>query len=406
MSILETFYILFKGETSQLKKSTQDAKKDVDDLNSALKQSDSISGQVGTTFLSMIKSATGALAAIVGVGAVIGGLKNAVDYSDELYRNSRALNINVEELDAWGRALEKNGGTAQGFQGSIRSLAESFHTTNDVILNTLPQFASYFQKWGEFRALKIGKQLGLDEPTIRLLLRGREAVSDIIREQKELGVVTEANAKAANDYKQELDKTKQVVQGLFSDFAGEELPTAEQALHGIRTALQDLREHKDFIHALGVEFKFLGAAALAIGAPLLLVSSPILAIGAAITGTTLAIAKFYEEIEKHKRGEESWIDDITEGANKFNDFFRPLNDKIDKFIAGPKAWETPQSFQVLPQSFNSGGTSNSSSTQVSVGNVTINTQATDADDIASAFKSALITNIQQSVSNFDNGRMA
>jgi hypothetical protein len=45
MSILETFYILFKSDTSNLKKGSEEALKTTKQLNQSLKETDNISGK-------------------------------------------------------------------------------------------------------------------------------------------------------------------------------------------------------------------------------------------------------------------------------------------------------------------------------------------------------------------------
>ena len=65
MAILDTFYLLFKSDTKELKKGAQEAEKVVTDLNSSLSKAGKMSDHLGGSFLKMAHSAATLLAAAV-----------------------------------------------------------------------------------------------------------------------------------------------------------------------------------------------------------------------------------------------------------------------------------------------------------------------------------------------------
>lgn len=412
MTILETFFILFKGETSDLKKSTQEAKKDVDQLNTALKATDNISGKVGNSFANLVRSASGALAAVVSIGAFVQGVKIAADYSNELYNAARALDVNVETLDAWGLAVKREGGTAQGFQHTLKNVASTFQTTNNEVLKALPQLADLFERIGKFQANRLGAKYGFDEATIRLLSRGRAAVDDIIKSEKELYGVTKENAEAAHKYSVQLDKTKDAVRGLGNTINTTLLPQQEKALSLIERGAEFLNRHNRIVDVSIKGVEVLGAA---FGVKLiagLLKANPVIA-GLTLALTALGFA--IDDIEVGLNGGDSlssrfmkWIDGIDTGRFGADKILPPFS-RFKGPMPEAKGSSLPQlgapsgkhfniegdPFAVPPVSRVHSSYGGDRINSINIGEIAVNTAATDADGISSAIGSSLRTHIQQ-----------
>jgi hypothetical protein len=157
------------------------------------------------------------------IGLVVGstGLKdfiaNVTKSEIETGRFSKALGLTTESLSSWQGAAAASGGTASGITGTLRNL------TNQLQLlsltgesNTLPYFralgvslvdnnghlkkstalildlADAIQKnqLAPERAFTILSSLGIDDATIALILKGRNAVQDYLKESEKLGVIT------------------------------------------------------------------------------------------------------------------------------------------------------------------------------------------------------------------------
>ena len=204
MSVLETLYILFKGDASQLKREEQDVRRENQKTEQSFKSLDKTSNQINNSFVTMGRSLAGLVAGLYSVSAVLGGFHNAVNYANSLGIASQALNVNAEALDVWGDAVRLTGGSAESFQASLRSLAEHLGTTGNVALKILPQLADSFQRLGNFRAQQFGKMLGMNESTILLLQRGRREVDEVLKRQKELGVVTKNQIEVSRKFNYEL----------------------------------------------------------------------------------------------------------------------------------------------------------------------------------------------------------
>jgi len=221
---LETLYILFRADTDDLKKGLKEAEKEIGKLESSLKRTDKSAEKVGGSFLKFTQSAAGFAATSAAAIYSISHFKSALDFGVNLSQTSRLLNVNTTDLQAWGNAVELAGGDAAQFQNTLKGLASKFGTSPATALKALPLYSDLFHKLSPARAQQVGHQLGFDEGTILLLQQGRREVEDIIKRQKELGLVTEHDSELFNKFRVSLVATKQASQVLFNHLAADALP--------------------------------------------------------------------------------------------------------------------------------------------------------------------------------------
>jgi hypothetical protein len=492
-SVLETFFILFDSDASEVKKGAAEAKKVTDDLNKTLKSTDALSTKVGTSFSNLIGSAKGALLAFLSTGAIIGGIKAASTYANTLDEISKGLDVNIQDLSAWSDAVKLNGGSAEGFQQSLRGLStslSSFATKGKSALtpffqelgvsmidargkardvfDILPELADKFEKLGKQESFGIGQKLGLDQGTIFLLQRGRREVEDVIKKHKELGVVTKEDAEIAAKFNNTWDYTAILFRNLFTVANRTILPILTSVLEGIQGVVKYLRNHEGLIIgvitgiAVVLGAKLLpiliktGAAAIAAFAPFFLAAAVIALIallfediygyyqghnsvlgelikkwpilGKIVKSIEWAIKetiKMFKELPKiigaiwdelvsivQTRIDQikSFINSVIGAYEKVKSFITGIPDKVEaNIISGQDllnvASKNPISSQTSNSILSNSKTSNKT-TNVQTGPITIETQATDANGIASELSNSLNTQMRQAVSNFDDGVIA
>jgi len=387
MSILETFYILFKSDASAVKKGAEEAKKSTIDLESSLKSIDKASERAGQSFLTMAKSASGVLGAFVSAGAVFGVFKNAVGSMQELGDAARDLNVNAESLDAWGNAVQRTGGTARGFQGSLKSLSVSLNSTAAVALQSLPAIADSFERMNDAQANRYGKSLGLDQATIYLLQKGRREVEETIRKQKELGLITKEQVIITRNYDNSLYDLGRVFSSLTRDMAIPFLPALQKGF-------EYLIEHKDLITGAMIAITgAVGSMGIAFA-----IASPGIAL---VTAALIAFSAAYEDYQKFKAGDPSLI---GLGVDTFNSQTRGAEKLISKvapsFLDDQSLAKFSEKYAHLPKFL--GGQGFTGNNTVNIGDVTIQTNATNGKEAAEGFHD-YVNELWMSNSNFDNG---
>ena len=380
MAILETFYILFKSDASDVKKGADDAEKSTKHLEQSLKNVGKETEHIGAGFAAAARSVVGLFAGIASINGIISGFHAAVNEVTEVGNLSRELNVNVEALDAWGHAVQRTGGTAAGFQSSLKSLSEHFGTTPAIALQLLPRLASSFSKFNQFQANQYGKSLGLDQSTIYLLQQGRREVEATIKQQKELGLVTQQQVEVTRKYDNALYDAGRAYNTFFRELAVPLLP-------GFTKAIDYLITHKDIV--VGA-MAAIGIGAVAMGTKFAIAFPEI----AAVTAAIAAFALVYDDIKAFKEGRKSITENFTDQA----------------IIARVKGW-IPESVKNAASTVTSnpwfdkltGHNALAANNTVAIDNITINTQATDSQGIAASIIPSLKDQLSQTNSHFDDG---
>ena len=438
MNVIETLYFLIKGDATDLKKQMQEGKKDTDKLEESLKKTESASQKVGSSFIDMANSLTRLIVAGVSVGAIAAGIKEASDYAYQLDLASKSLNVNAEQLDAWGNAVRHTGGSVQGFESSLQSLSQHLGVTGNTALKLLPQLADALHRMGTFRGMQYGKMIGLDTPTILLLQQGRREVEAVIARQKELGTVTKQDREISEKFNVALQDTGHAMRSVFLAVGQTVLPILTKLLDAFIPVAIYLRRHSDLIVG---GLLAIGAAATvaAFGLGLVTAQAVLITVGIGLFIAAVGIA--YEDIQAFRHGHNSLIGDILKKwpivgeviKGVLNSLLAPFKallevihlvstafDKVSTFFSGSKsniiadlrtgqnalslASSTPLAARTSNSIFNGGGLSKQQS--INIGDVTINTQATDAVGIGNAFSKGIFEQFSQATGNFDDGVMA
>lgn len=466
MNLLETFYVLFKGDNEDLKKSAEENEKALDDLEQKMTATDVAGEKLG---LSLGKVAGQASAAAAGITALLVAASTslAVKYADQLNDLSESLKVNVSELDAWQQTLKKSGGSAGAFQKTIANLNDKLFVFGeggkadvkpffDAIglsvldankefknaIDLLPDLAEKFESLDNRDAKKLADKLGLDRATFQLLLKGRQAVEDQIRVEKELGVVRAIDAERSDDLKDAYEGlTRSLnVMGSRYMFIMRPIELLLEALGGLARWMGD---NADFVI---IFFTTLTAVVVAMFTPAIIAATaamwaflvpflPWLAIAAlviaGVTFISLALQDMYtwfqggksiigefvgtfeglaEKIKKPFEELKTYISTwLSDQKNKITGFFEFLKNPFgggggeiiinsQAALAGAAASPLGSQTSGVIQSGNGARTSS-----VEIGEIQINTQATDADGISQAIGQTLRREIDQVTNDFDDG---
>ena len=114
MSILDTFYILFKSNADDAIKGNQRYEKSNKELDKSLKDVSDQSEKVGYNFIRMAESAAGAIGAISGFEILKSGVQNAIDLNTQLKTVAENYGTTAEKLRTAGLAAQFAGGSVQG----------------------------------------------------------------------------------------------------------------------------------------------------------------------------------------------------------------------------------------------------------------------------------------------------
>lgn len=342
--VFETLYLLFDADTDGLKKGENEAKKSTDNI------------------ADMFKKAASIATAAFGAAAIGAKIMHQAALNDQLGDTASLLGVNAQQLDLWSQAAVMADGTAEGFQGSLKSLAgeaaaiatkgtsrlkpffdelgismvDANGKARDV-MQVLPELAEAFEGLGKQESLGMGRKMGLDEGTIMLLQRGRRGVEELTGRMEALGVVSEAATEAAGEYDEQSKVTARIFELMASKATEYVLPALTAIQKGFEMVYGFIQQHPDLIKGVGIAFGVAGAVIFASYVPAmwaaasatLATAAPFLAVAAAVGAIGLAFALAWEDIQIWQAGGDSLI---GSWLGSWNDFSSSVGDIVDTIM--------------------------------------------------------------------------
>lgn len=370
MSLLDTFAILFETDAGEAADDVdrlgdalddtggagQEAARGVDAANQAAADSTQTMG-------GLVKGLAGVVAGYLSWQAISAAVFSQAIQTDEVGKFADTMGLAIGEVDAWGEAVVRNGGSVDAFRGSVESMNDALtdmaltgggpavevlgrlgiqaldssgkiRKSTDVML----EMADAFQGLSEVESAGLAKRLGLDQGTILMLQQGRVAVEQMVEQQRQLGGRTQEGYEAAAVFNDTLADTQRMFVGVADGANQRILPVLTSFLKGLQTVIAWAQEHQDVVVG------FFGAVAAIITAvylpamtaaavATLTAAAPFILIGAVIAAVGAAFALLYEDVKAYIGGQESFVGNL---AKKYEWFGKLL----DGVIAGAKwVWQ-------------------------------------------------------------------
>jgi hypothetical protein len=363
MSLLSTFSILFDTDAKKATSETDGLSKALDDVEeSATGATGGVDGSTESynestvSIGALTKSMMGMIAAYVTFDAIASKIIDNATSIDSMGKFTQTLGFNIAEMDAWGTAAERNGGSAEAFRGTIESLQTSLQdmeiTGGGEMINTLamigiqatgaggkvksafeilPEIAEAFKNMSTAKSFAFGKKLGLDQGTILTLQQSRYEVDKLVERQKLLSGVTKEGYEQAALFNDQWDDTKRVFNSLWMSANSTILPLLQSFLKGLEVIVLWVRENQSLVEGFfigvagAIAAVYLPAISSAAAATLIAIA-PFVLVGAAIAAVGFAVALLYEDIQAWVSGSKSALGEIV---GKFDDFKDKITDVFD-----------------------------------------------------------------------------
>ena len=289
----------------------------------------------------------GRMAGMVGIGLTVGGIASFIQTTAEevntLSQSAEALELPVEDVDAFGKVITSMGGDAQGARDSLMDMSESIgEALQDTSSGKADVFKSLNISLKDMKGESIGamegiyrlsdavqgmskeeavfriKEVGItDNKIVESILKGRKELEELTKKQKENGVVTKELALQSQKYKEVTGGLKTVFSSVMMSIMNSALPALTKVLSWVQTFVKFCQENKNlligFFSAIGL------AVALYYVPPMLATASatlaatwPIIAIIAIIALLAMAFAIVYDDIMNFIDGNDSMIGRILE----------------------------------------------------------------------------------------------
>lgn len=335
-TIIDTFIVKLGLDSSDLSKKGGDATKSLKSLESQGAKTEQGVSKIGKTSKEaasgvgeLTKAFAGLLAVLGGAAALRAFIEDTIDSNAALSRLSKNLGVSVEDITAWGQAVEGLGGSAKGLQGTLSMLSQSqtelrltgqsslipyfsslgvamagvggqARPVNDILLD----LSDRFSKLDRPTANNLGKMMGIDQDTLNLLLLGRKEVELTIKRQKEHNAVTKAQAEESAKLQKSLIALRQGFTALGRDLLQQASPAIEKFLAILTSLSSWIQTNREFIKDLGIILGVVAAGLTAVS----IAASPITLTVAAVVALAAAIALLWQDYQNWKRGGDTLLD--------------------------------------------------------------------------------------------------
>lgn len=350
MSILDTFVTVFTADTKKLDDGLEHSRQSADDLVDQLKDVDKAADQAGTGlreagggFVEYAKTALGALAGIWAADGLVGSVIERAQEIDAIARSAEALGMTVEDVDAFGRAMQNMGLDAEGARDSLVDMAEAigeglqdaegskgqaFASLGVNLKDSagkaidaqegLLRLADAAQKLSKEEAVFRIKEVGItDNRVVEAVLKGRQELERLLAVQKAQGTITKENAEQARAFLEVYNRLKTGISSAGMSIANDLMPYLQPLFTALAEGVEWMVAHKDVVKGF---FIGVAAAVTAVYLPAMVRAAaatvaatwPFLLIAAAVAAVGTAFALIYDDIKNFQEGNASMIGELLQ----------------------------------------------------------------------------------------------
>lgn len=312
--------------------------------------SDSFKG--AAPVIELVRSKLGLLAATLGL--VAGGAQtfsNYVDKSESLARLSTQLGVSVRELDAFGKAAEAAGGSAESMFASMKAYYQQTGRPAEEVF----QLASKVEGMSQGAAQRFLQAQGVALDAIPIFLQGQKALDGLMAKYRKTAF-TAQDSRNARAFKVTWMDFKIAAQDVGNVFVRLVLPGVTKVLDGLSGLVGIIRENVRAFALLAVGFglvfglKNLNAiknailAVRAFGVAIKMAALPVTVIAAGVAALVLAIDdlmgfaqgadSLLERMLKKMGAGSADIEELRESLKTLGEGFTWLWDKVKPLLGG------------------------------------------------------------------------
>lgn len=320
--------------------------------------------QLGSKLDSGLKSlATRVVAPLAAALSAQKLFSNYIQEADALGKFADRMGSDIEQVFAWGNAVEQAGGSADGFRGTLENLNMSL---TEIATKGTNNMATYFDKLGVATVDANGKardsfdvltdlagsiegmskqessgmlkKLGIDSGTIALLQQGKLNLLEVLQVQKDLGTYTKEDAETTAKFNSSLKNLETSIKTAFLPILRQVTPYLSEGLKLLTQGFILIREHQQVLIPLLIGLAvvimttvvpaLVAMAAAFLATPIGQATAALLLLGLVLEdflvwleGGESALSEFWEmfgSAEEVKAELDDLLSTVQEG---FNDFF-------------------------------------------------------------------------------------
>ena len=203
-------------------------------------------GGLGSIIENLKGGFAGLIGALAGAGAASKLFSSYLDQGDKLQNLSRQLGIGAKEIDAWSKANEAAGGSAEAFQGAMKSFYEKTGRPATEFL----KFGERIEGMSKRQAQAYLRAQGVAQDAIPVFLNGQKAAEELVAKYRKTAF-TAQDARNASNFKTAWMDFRIAVQGVGNTFLRHLVPAMTKVVQGFEALLNHVTDNIQFFTILG-----------------------------------------------------------------------------------------------------------------------------------------------------------
>lgn len=343
-TIIDSLLISIGLDASKLQQGINEASKTMQGIDQSaigakesLQDTANVANETSSSFSNLVAIASKAVTIFASFKALKGMFNDYLASADIGYFSDQ-VRENAADVQAWGESIKSVGGDANTFNNTLSNLSkglENAAVSGDIsgvqaltwfgvsmtnadgsarkATDTLMDLADAFQglSLAEIKSRSAG--LGLDDATIRLLQKGRSAVTDLVAAQQQ--VFTQEDIDAAQELKQNFVTLTQSIRSISAMFMRNFIPVVKIATKALVSITTWMSNNKRFINTFFIGLAaVIGSVLIPMLAKLAIANAaaflPFILIGGAIAGIAALIAGLIDDFQTFSEGGQSLFGDL------------------------------------------------------------------------------------------------
>ena len=299
--------------------------------------------------ISSIKSEFGKLSAVLmGAGAAAKLFTNYLDQGDKLTNLSRQLGISEREIDAWSKANEAAGGSAEALQSSLKA----FYDSTGRPATEFFKLGEKIEGMSKRQASAFLRAQGVAWDAIPVFLNGQRAAEELVQKYRKTAF-TAQDAKNASNFKTAWMDFRIAVQGVGNTFLRHLVPAMTKVVDGLSALMNHVTENIQFFTILGAtmaavfavkNLEAIKAAAVAVKAFGMSLKGALLPL-ALIAGAVAVLAMAFDDLMTFAQGGDSIFEKLLKNLGMTSEEIEGMRTTLRKIgeVLG-KMWDAVKPF--------------------------------------------------------------
>lgn len=332
-------------EADTLSESLSDTDKNLKNTEEGAKRTGSEVGKSAQNFMQLARKVSSALAPLYALGTVLNKTLDFAKQGEGVLFMAQSANVAADSFQKLANASKMFGGSAEGMAGILANFSGQMQAMkfgeNTALQSAaikygvslqganglanpeemLENLARRMETLAPEEQLNLGRMVGLDEATIRLLQGGVAGLRKELALAAKYQIFSKEDLENARRFERTMREVKMGTMALWAEISRALLPILQRVGEAAIKVINYFREHSDFIKG---GLLAISAILAAIAVKSLIAFAPFFGMAALVAGISAAFALLYDDFMTWAKGGESALGPLWNTLNSIYEMFQGL----------------------------------------------------------------------------------